>query len=60
MGESKGTGEHFALECFEGEFVPGQASALISKVTDPRNFAMIGVPIVDTQILAPQPTDNPQ
>ena len=48
------------MECFEGEFVPGQASALISKVTDPRNFAIMAVPIVDTKILAPQPTDNPQ
>ena len=60
MEESNSAGEHFALGCFEGEFVPGQAYAMISKVTDPRNLAMIGVPIVDTKILAPQPTDNPQ
>jgi len=38
---------HFVRGCLEGVFAQGQVYVLVSRVTDPRNFELLGIPPVD-------------
>ena len=39
--------KHIVQGCLEGVFAQGQVYVLISRVTDPRNFHLLGVPPID-------------
>jgi len=39
--------KHFVRGCLEGVFAQGQVYVLVSRVTDPRNFELLGIPPVD-------------
>ena len=45
--------KHVVLGCLEGVFALGQVYVLISRVTDPGNFSLLGIPSVERQKLAP-------
>ena len=36
--------KHLVLGCLEGVFALGQVYVLVSRVTDPRNFSLVGIP----------------
>ena len=36
--------KHLVIGCFEGVFALGQVYVLVSRVTDPQNFVLVGVP----------------
>ena len=42
---------HLVLGCLEGVFALGQVYVLISRVTDPQNFSLLGIPSVEGQKL---------
>ena len=39
--------KHLVIGCFEGVFALGQVYVLVSRVTDPQNFVLVGVPPKD-------------
>ena len=39
--------KHLVIGCLEGVFALGQVYVLISRVTDPKNFMLVGVPPKD-------------
>ena len=45
--------KHLVLGCLEGVFALGQVYVLISRVTDPQNFSLLGIPSIEGQNLAP-------
>ena len=45
--------KHLVLGSLEGVFALGQVYVLISRVTDPQNFSLLGIPSVERQKLAP-------
>ena len=36
--------KHLVLGCLEGVFALGQVYVLVSRVTDPKNFSLVGIP----------------